>query len=77
MLTLNNPLIGLSSIPCTLAKSSYSPEVFASEKHQADNIAVSLNINNENTVSKSTSLLEEMNVEPDHIEVHILQKLER
>ena len=41
---------------------------FASEKHQADNIAVYLNINNENTVSKSTSLLEEMNVEPDHIE---------
>ncbi len=41
---------------------------FASEKHQADNIAVYLNINNENTISKSTSLLEEMNVEPDHIE---------
>ena len=41
---------------------------FASEKHQADNIAVYLNINNEKTVSKSTSLLEEMNVEPDHIE---------
>ncbi len=41
---------------------------FASEKHQADNIAVYLNINNANTVSKSTSLLEEMNVEPDHIE---------
>ena len=29
MLTLNNPLIELSSIPCTLAKSSYSPEVGA------------------------------------------------
>ena len=41
---------------------------FASEKHQADNIAVYLNINNENTISKSTSLLEEMNVEPNHIE---------